>query len=143
VTDCLHRLVERQAAATPDAVALLAEDSGPVSYAVLDRRASQLAAVLHSRGIGPESLVAVACERSPEMLVALLGVMKAGGAYVPLDLHAPPTRLADVLDQCGDPLVVTTELGQASVSRSTRIRSRSPGTAACPSSVVTTSGSPH
>src|SRR5258708_14717159 len=42
------------------------------------------------------------------MLVSLLCIMKSGSAYVPLDLQAPAARLADVLQQCGNPLVVST-----------------------------------
>ncbi|HEY0937600.1 MAG TPA: amino acid adenylation domain-containing protein, partial [Trebonia sp.] len=111
---CLHQFVERQAARTPRAVALRF-DGGTMTYGELDRRASQLAALLRDRGVGAETLVAMACERSQHMLVALLGIMKAGGAYVPLDLHAPAVRLADVLEQCGNPLVVTTRASRPTV----------------------------
>jgi peptide synthetase PhsB len=104
---CLHHLFEQQAARTPGAVALRF-DGGTMTYGELDLRASRLAAALRDRGVRAETLVGLACERSPHMLVALLGIMKSGGAYVPLDLEAPAARLADVLGQCGDPLLVTT-----------------------------------
>jgi|HubBroStandDraft_1064217.scaffolds.fasta_scaffold02488_2 amino acid adenylation domain-containing protein len=104
---CLHQLVEQQVARSPEAVALRF-DGAAMTYGELDLRASRLAAVLRDRGVRTETLVGLACERSPHMLVALLGVMKSGGAYVPLDLHAPAARLADVLRQCGDPPVITT-----------------------------------
>lgn len=105
---CLHHLFEQQAARSPGAVALRF-DGGTMTYAELDLRASRLAAALRDRGVRAETLVGMGCERSPEMFVALLGIMKAGGAYVPLDLEAPAARLADVLGQCGDPPVVTTD----------------------------------
>src|SRR5260221_1429145 len=104
---CLHHLVEQQAGRSPGAVALQF-DGDRMTYGELNLRASRLAAVLLDRGVRAESLVGVACERSPEMLVALLGIMKSGSAYVPLDLQAPAARLADVLQQCGNPLVVST-----------------------------------
>ncbi len=104
---CLHHLVEQQAGRSPGAVALQF-DGDRMTYGELDLRASRLAAVLRDRGVRAESLVGLACERSPEMLVALLGIMKSGSAYVPLDLQAPAARLADVLQQCGNPLVVST-----------------------------------
>jgi len=48
-------------------------------------------------GVGPESLVALALERSVEMVVALLGILKAGAAYLPLDPDYPEERLAYML----------------------------------------------
>ncbi|MGC4804612.1 amino acid adenylation domain-containing protein [Micromonospora sp. DT233] len=110
MTGALHQLVEAQAARSPDAVALEFE-SATTTYAELDRQASRLARSLRERGVGPGTLVGVACERSPAMMVALLGILKSGGAYVPLDLEAPPARLGDVLRQCGRPLVVATATG--------------------------------
>jgi amino acid adenylation domain-containing protein len=104
---CLHHLFEQQAARSPQATALEFAD-GTMSYGELDARASRLAAVLRERGVRTETLVGMACERSPHLLVALLGIMKSGGAYVPLDLDAPAARLTDVLEQCAKPLVVTT-----------------------------------
>lgn len=104
---CLHHLFEQQAARSPEATALEFA-GGTMSYGELDARASRLAAMLRERGVRTETLVGLACERSPHMLVALLGIMKSGGAYVPLDLDAPAVRLTDVLEQCGKPLVVTT-----------------------------------
>ncbi|WOJ88237.1 AMP-binding protein [Methylocapsa polymorpha] len=64
----------------------------------LDRRANRLAH--HLRGVVPEpgGRIAVATERSLDMLIALLAIMKAGHAYVPLDLHYPAARLRLVLD---------------------------------------------
>ena len=47
--------------------------------------------------MGPESLVALYFERSPEMVVAILGVLAAGGAYLPLDPAYPEERLAFAL----------------------------------------------
>jgi amino acid adenylation domain-containing protein len=103
----LHQLIEQQAARSPRAVALRFE-GGVMTYGELDLRASRFAAALRERGVRAETLVAVACERSAHMLVALLGIMKSGGAYVPLDLEVPAARLADMLAQCGNPAVVTT-----------------------------------
>ena len=44
--------------------------------------------------MGPETLVGLCVERSPETVVGLLGILKAGGAYVPLDPSYPKERLA-------------------------------------------------
>ncbi|HLN65508.1 MAG TPA: amino acid adenylation domain-containing protein, partial [Symbiobacteriaceae bacterium] len=104
----VHQLVAEQAARTPDRVALVCEGAF-LTYAELDGRANQLARYLRRLGVGPESLVAVALERSPEMVVALLGVLKAGGAYVPMDPAYPKDRLAYMLTDTGARVLLTQE----------------------------------
>ena len=81
-----------QVARTPDAVAV-EHASERLTYRELDQRANQLAHRLRALGVRPEVRVAVCCERSPRMLVGLLGVLKAGGAYVPLSPAQPAERL--------------------------------------------------
>ena len=67
-----------RAAQTPDAIAALFEDQR-LSYGALEARANQLAHHLRNLGVGPEVVVGLCVERSPEMLVGLLGIHKAGG----------------------------------------------------------------
>lgn len=81
----------RIAAANPDAEAV-AWTGGTLSYAELARRARRIAAGLAQRGVAPGDLVGVSLERSPEALVALLGVLTAGAAYLPLDPRDPPAH---------------------------------------------------
>ena len=104
----LHQLFEEQARRTPDAEAVVYRDER-VTYVELDGRANQLARHLVALGVGPEVLVAVACERSPELVVALLGILKAGAAYLPLDLSYPPERLAFMLEDAAVPVLLTQE----------------------------------
>ncbi|WP_277831116.1 non-ribosomal peptide synthetase [Speluncibacter jeojiensis] len=92
----LVELVERQAAATPDAVALVA-DTERITYAQLDTRANRLARRLIAQGIGPEDLVALAYPRSPEMVVAAVATLKAGAAYLPIDPDYPADRIEYML----------------------------------------------
>jgi amino acid adenylation domain-containing protein len=100
--------IELQAARCADAVALVFGDE-TVSYAELNRRANRLARRLRRHGVGPDVLVALAVERSAEMVMALLAVLKAGGAYVPLDPDYPAQRLAHMLRDSGARLVLTQE----------------------------------
>ena len=103
---CLHQLFEAQAARTPDALAVAYEDAA-LSYRELNRRASQLARRLRRLGVGPESRVVLFMERSPEMVIGLLGIWKAGGAYVPVDTRQPRARLASIFAELGAPVVLT------------------------------------
>ncbi len=90
---CVPHLVARQAAATPEAIALV-EGEQTLTYRELNQRANQLAHYLQTLGVGPNVLVALCVERSFDLVVGLLGILKAGGAYVPLDPAYPPERLA-------------------------------------------------
>ncbi|HST64696.1 MAG TPA: amino acid adenylation domain-containing protein, partial [Mycobacteriales bacterium] len=100
-------LIERQVDATPGAVAVVFEDVETVTYAQLDRRANRLAHHLRGLGVGPESRVAICMHRSPEMIVAILGVLKAGGGYVPLDPAAPRDRLEFIAADAGVQVLLT------------------------------------
>ncbi|HYY42898.1 MAG TPA: amino acid adenylation domain-containing protein, partial [Pyrinomonadaceae bacterium] len=78
-----------------------------MTYAELDARANQLAHHLQRLGVGPDSIVGLCVNRSPAMLVGLLGILKAGGAYVPLDPAYPAERLAFMLADSGAQVVLT------------------------------------
>jgi amino acid adenylation domain-containing protein len=103
---CAHQLFEAQVARTPDAPAV-SFAGRTLTYRELDTRANQLAWHLRERGVGPEVKVGLCVERSPELVVGILGVMKAGGAYLPLDPGYPRERLAFMLEDAGAPLLVT------------------------------------
>ncbi|MBA3945629.1 MAG: amino acid adenylation domain-containing protein [Herpetosiphonaceae bacterium] len=92
----IQRAFEEQVARTPDAVAVVYENSH-LCYGELNQRANQLAHYLQRMGVGPDVPVGVCVERSPEMVVGLLAILKAGGAYLPLDPTYPPERLAFML----------------------------------------------
>ncbi|GAB1510974.1 amino acid adenylation domain-containing protein [Actinophytocola sp. KF-1] len=102
----IHELVRRQVLATPDQVAVTC-GSTSLTYRELDDRAERVAASLRAVGVGPESLVAVALERSVALPVALLAVLKAGAAYVPLDVDYPAERQRHVLADSGTAVLLT------------------------------------
>ena len=103
---CVQELFEAQVARTPEAVAVVFEGV-ELSYGELNARANRLAHHLIGLGIEPDARVAIALERSPEMVVALLGVLKAGGAYVPLDPAYPAQRLAFMLEDSAPHALLT------------------------------------
>ncbi|MFE7952762.1 amino acid adenylation domain-containing protein, partial [Streptomyces sp. NPDC057426] len=95
-----------QAARNPREPAV-AWDGGALTYAELAERSDQLAGRLTALGVLPEDHVALLMERSPELVVAMLGVLRAGAAYVPLDARSPAARIRSVLDQAEARLVLT------------------------------------
>jgi amino acid adenylation domain-containing protein/non-ribosomal peptide synthase protein (TIGR01720 family) len=95
----------RQAAATPDAVALEAGEHR-LTYAELDERANRMAHWLLAEGVGAESRVVVLLPRSADLVAALLAVWKAGGCYVPVDPDHPAARVQAVIDDCAATLVL-------------------------------------
>ena len=103
---CIHQLFEAQVERTPEAVAVSYQDM-QLTYRHLNQRANQLAHYLRKLGVGPEVLVGLCVERSPDMLVGLLGILKAGGAYVPLDPTYPQERLAFMLRDAQVPVLLS------------------------------------
>ncbi|HYL06432.1 MAG TPA: condensation domain-containing protein, partial [Thermoanaerobaculia bacterium] len=123
---CLHELFERQARRTPAAVAVTVDGGGTndgatgtgnagdaagaagesLTFGELNARANLLARRLRALGVGPETLVAVAAERSAALAVGLLAILKAGGAYLPLDPDDPAERLRHVLADARAPVVL-------------------------------------
>lgn len=104
----LYELFELQARETPECIAVAGRGVA-LTYGELDGRSLDLAERLRGRGLRAEDRVALFLERSPEMIVALLGVLRAGGAYVALDTAHPEGRLEVVLADVAPRMVVTTE----------------------------------
>ncbi|QYB03298.1 amino acid adenylation domain-containing protein [Rhodococcus sp. USK10] len=99
-------LFGQQVAATPDAVAVTFGDEN-WTYRELSNRANRLAHRLIAAGVGPETLVAVALERSPELIIALLAILEAGGAYLPIDPRYPSARTEFILRDAAPILILT------------------------------------
>nr|WP_314561314.1 non-ribosomal peptide synthetase [uncultured Pseudomonas sp.] len=91
---------------TSDGTALVWQGSS-LTFAQLHTQANRLAHYLRDKGVGPDVCVAIAAERSPQLLIGLLAIIKAGGAYVPLDPDYPAERLAYMLEDSGVHLLLT------------------------------------
>ncbi|MBO8191102.1 amino acid adenylation domain-containing protein [Streptomyces oryzae] len=101
-----HELFAEHARRTPDAVAVRHEGAG-LTYRELDEQSNALAHALRARGVGRGTLVALATERSPELVSGVLGILKAGGAYVPVDPTYPDERIQYLLGDSKAEIVVT------------------------------------
>ena len=126
----IHERFERQAAATPHALALAfaakatrVEEHGAnhgqyathhpplvtLTYHELNAHANQLAHYLQAQGVGPGMPVGLCLERSPALIIGLLGILKAGGTYVALDPAYPQERLAFIMADTQISVLVTKE----------------------------------
>ncbi|MEW1749997.1 non-ribosomal peptide synthase/polyketide synthase [Streptomyces angustmyceticus] len=140
----LPELFQRQAARTPDAPALI-DGTRELTYAELERAANRLAHHLIGRGVGPESVVALALPRSAETVVAQLAVTKAGGAFLPVDPAYPAERRDFMVRDAGAAMVLDDPAGiwrtEGPDTAPTDADRRVPLTDAHPAYVIYTSGS--
>jgi amino acid adenylation domain-containing protein len=102
----LADLFEAQVARAPQAPALVFGDE-TLSYQDLDCRANQMARRLIAMGFGPEDIIGLALPRSPDLIIALIGIAKAGAAFLPLDPKYPAARLAYMADDSKLRLAIT------------------------------------
>jgi len=102
----VQELFENQVEKTPDKIALTYEEKS-LTYKELNEKSNQLANYLRSLGVHPETLIAVVCERSLEMMVSLLGILKAGSAYVPLDSNYQIKQLQFILNDTQATIILT------------------------------------
>lgn len=97
---------EEQVNKYPDAIALKFEDK-TVTYAELDKKATQIAWALQNKGVHPESLVSVYLEPSLEVIYSIIGIVKAGCGYVPIDVHYPADRIEYILKDSRSSILLT------------------------------------
>lgn len=102
----IHELIAEQAASAPEAPAVIFGQR-QLTYAKLEKRASELAQRLRQAGLQPGMRAAICLDRSADMVVALLAVLKVGAAYMPLDLGEPRERLAFKVQDSGVAVVIT------------------------------------
>ena len=105
----IQELIEHQARKQPDHPAVIWKDES-CSYREIDRKANQLARHLCHLGVNAGTIVGLCAERSPAMIVGILGILKAGGAYLPLDPTYPQKRLAFMLKDTEAPIIVTQQM---------------------------------
>ncbi|MFD9160773.1 amino acid adenylation domain-containing protein [Streptomyces sp. NPDC059558] len=105
-TDTVVDRFDRAADRDPERVALVAHGRS-MTFARLRDRSRELAGVLATRGIGPETTVALAIPRSLDSIVALFAVLRVGAAYVPLELDHPDERIAAIVADAAPDVTLT------------------------------------
>ncbi|HLP88085.1 MAG TPA: amino acid adenylation domain-containing protein [Nostocaceae cyanobacterium] len=103
---CIHQLFTEQVINNPDQIALISEIE-KITYLQLDQLTNKIAHYLRKLGVGAEVLVGLCVERSPLMILGILGILKAGGAYVPLDPNYPKERLTFMLQNSQPKILLT------------------------------------
>ncbi|CZT05102.1 uncharacterized protein RCO7_12008 [Rhynchosporium graminicola] len=104
-TECIHELFSKQVSLTPQKLAIEAWD-GNLSYADLDMRASQFAAILQGAGVKTETFVIICIEKSLWAVIAMLAVLKASGTCVPVNVNDSNHRLSQIISGCNSKLAV-------------------------------------
>nr|AFG19378.1 bacillomycin D synthetase B [Bacillus amyloliquefaciens] len=104
--ETIHTMFERQAAQTPQEIAIQYEGA-EISYKELNETANKLARILRKRGVKHQEPVAVIAGRSPSLAIAVLGILKAGGAIVPIDPSHPAERIRYIIENSSCTHVVT------------------------------------
>lgn len=104
--ECVQRMFEAQVDKTPDAKAIIFNNSA-ITYRELNSRANDLAHRLIDLGIGPNLPVGILMERSPDTIAAVIAILKAGGAYLPVDPNYPQERISFMLADSRAPIVLT------------------------------------
>jgi len=100
--------VARHSYDNPQAVAIRAND-GELSYATLNRRATQWAQYLIAQGVKPGTRVGICLDRGIDWIVAALAVLKSGGVLVALDSDDPAVRVTTMLANSVAVVVMTTK----------------------------------
>ncbi|MBL3645454.1 amino acid adenylation domain-containing protein [Bacillus sp. RHFB] len=104
----LPRLFENQVSKTPDLTAVMDEHT-VLSYMDLNKRANRLSHLLLEKGIGPEKFVAIALNRSVDMVISVLAVLKTGAAYLPVDPDYPTDRIDFMLNDARPSSIITSK----------------------------------
>ncbi len=105
-TETVTHYIERYAAESPEAEAVVMGDTG-LTYRRLHERSSRLAGYLRRRGVGPDTPVGILLTRTPQMVESIAAVWKAGGAYIPIEPDDPPQRILEILKSSGAPVLLT------------------------------------
>lgn len=101
----VHAAVAAHAARAPGALALVHGEER-IDYRTLVSAARALAGRLTGWGVRPGDIVPLLLPRGAQLIALQLGVLMSGAAYATLDPRWPASRLAAILAQLDDPVVV-------------------------------------
>ncbi|NOQ24952.1 MAG: amino acid adenylation domain-containing protein, partial [Bacteroidales bacterium] len=104
----IHQLFEEQVKQFPDKLALEYKNK-TFTYQELNEESNKVANCLRKRNVFNEQLIGLMVNRSPEMIIGILGILKSGGAYVPIDPEYPKERINHLIKDSGVTILLSTE----------------------------------
>ncbi len=105
----IHMLFENQVKKSPNDIAVVFKEKS-YTYNELNQSANQIAYLLRSKGVKPDTVVGIGVKRTYEMIIGIIAVLKAGGAYLPIDLDYPAERIKYILKDSGARLLLTSQI---------------------------------
>ena len=109
----IHSTFNKLAERKPDSIALQFKDQN-ISYGFLDKISSTVSSYLIKSGIKQNEIVGLVADRTPEMIVNLLGILKSGAAYVPIDPELPIERMKFIIKDCKPRYILGRNKGEGS-----------------------------
>jgi amino acid adenylation domain-containing protein/non-ribosomal peptide synthase protein (TIGR01720 family) len=103
---CVHEIFHRRALTNPNAIAIEFNQQS-LTYLEIDQKSDQLAALLSQLGVTNETIVGICVDRSPKMMIGMLGILKAGGSFLPLDPNYPLDRLGYLIIDSNTKIILT------------------------------------
>lgn len=113
---CLHTRFEQQVLTNPDATAIIYQDQR-LSYQALNQSANQVARHLQHKGLVVGDLVGLCLPPTPDLLIALFGILKAGGTYLPMDVQYPEERLSYFIEDSACQFVLCYQVEAARLAK--------------------------
>jgi long-chain acyl-CoA synthetase len=111
----VDRLLERAAARTPDAEALVCAGQR-LTYAQLEAEVRRVAAGFAALGVRRGDRVAIHLENGIEAVLSILGALRAGAVFVPINPTTKGEKLGYVLRDSGAALLVSDRRNAATVA---------------------------
>lgn len=104
----IHQIFEEQVIKTPQKIAIEYKET-KLSFAELNEKANQVAHYISKKNLLLETNIGVVFERTPNFIIAILGILKSGSAYVPIDPDYPDSRIEYILQNSRTALILTEE----------------------------------
>ncbi|WP_309384636.1 non-ribosomal peptide synthetase [Cerasicoccus frondis] len=108
----IAQLFDKVAEAHPDEIAIQCGDA-QLSYSEAKTASQKLAAGLIALGVKAGDRIGIYFSRSPDFIIATLGILRVGAAYVPLDVTYPLERVRTIHTDAQVQGVLTDHAGYA------------------------------
>jgi amino acid adenylation domain-containing protein len=115
--ESIIKLFEKNALATPDAIALQYKEEN-ISYVTLNKKVNQLARYLESKGVTKEKRVVVYLNRTPEYIISVLAILKTGAAFIPVPSDQPLQRVSFISQDSNCELVISNTILKQKIENS-------------------------